>query len=256
MGIMDDEQQIGLDLREWITATDIASDDSTRTWQWGTGRKPLTIRLILLALGHTALCTRSAVVSTDPDQLALLSGTTPEAAATAVQALLHDNDPLIVPAPWPAPSAASACWLRIPKNYRQAAKWLRRRAGRLTPAHPVFLVLGPAAGFTYSSLDSAWLATSDIVRETRLSYATASKSLKNLQDHGLAVAEIARPSRWDRRVRCWRRGPAAPDDVAQEVGASRLYEHRFLKHSGDPGAVRWPYSPEPVYPDAFAEMAP
>ena len=69
----------------------------------------MIIRLILLALGQTAVCTKSAVVSTDPEQLALLSGTEPETAVAAVQTLLHDNDPLIVPAPPQAsPLAAPA----------------------------------------------------------------------------------------------------------------------------------------------------
>jgi len=256
MGTQDHEPLGGLKLRRWITATDIAGDDPTRTWQWGTGRKLMAVRLILLALGHTAACTKSAVVSTDPDQLALLSGATPEAASAAVQTLLQDNDPLIVPAPHLVSRTASACWLRIPQSYREAAEWRRRRAESLTPTHPVFLVLSPAAGFTYNSLIDYWGARPEIARSARLSYSTVGKALKDLQDHGLAVSEVTRPAQWDRRGRCWRLGQAALDEVAQAVGASRLYEQRFIKYGRDPGAVRWPYIPGSAYPSALAAMAP
>lgn len=251
------EPPVGLTLRQWMTAADIASDDITRTWQWGTGRKALIIRLTLLALGHTSACTRSAVVSTDPEQLALLAGTQPEATAEAVQTLLHDNDPLIVPDPSRAPSAAPACWLRIPQNYREAAGWRRRRAEFIIPTHPVFLLLGPAAGFTYSSLSDFWDAAPNIARSAKLSYATGSKALKKLQDHGLAISEITRPSPWDRRGRCWRFSPVPLDTLAQATGAFSLYEQRFARYAGAAVPVRWPYIPGPVRLDAtVSELAP
>jgi hypothetical protein len=257
MGTTGHEPQVGLTLHQWMTAVDIASDDITRTWQWGTGPKPMIIRLILLALGQTAVCTKSAVVSTDPEQLALLSGTEPEAAVAAVQTLLHDNDPLIVPAPpQAAPLAAPACWLRIPQNYREAAAWIRWRAKSVIAAHPVFLMLGPAAGFTYTRLSTCWDTAPSIAKDAKLSYTTASRALKKLQDHELAVSEITRPTRWDRRGRCWRLGPIAPDEVAQAIGASRLYEQRFVRYAGDAFAVRWPYNPGPTFPYTVEELAP
>jgi hypothetical protein len=257
MGTGGCEPPVSFTLRQWMAAADIASDDLTRTWQWGTGRKPLIIRLIMLALGHTSACTRSAVVSTDPEQLALIAGTQPQAAADAVQTLLHDNDPLIVPEPSPAPSAAPACWLRIPQNYREAAGWRRRRAESIIPTHPVFLLLGPAAGFTYSMLSDFWDAAPDIARSAKLSDATGSKALKKLQDHGLAISEITRPSPWDRRRRCWRFSPVPPDAVARATGAFSLYEQRFARYAGATVPVRWPYIPGPVHLGAaVSELAP
>jgi hypothetical protein len=253
MGTPGQESQVSLTVHKWMTAADIASDDITRTWQWGTGRKPMIVRLILLALGHTSACTRSAVVSTDPEQLALLSGTEPEAAEEAVQTLLYDNDPLIVPPPSPAPLA---CWLRIPQNYREAAEWIRWRAKSIIPAHPVFLVLGPAAGFTYSRLSDTWDTAPDIARSAKLSYTTTIKALTKLQDHELAISEVTRRTRWDRRMRCWRFSPIPPGEVAQETGASRLYEQRLLKYGDNAGPVCWPYIPRRGDLDAVEELAP
>jgi hypothetical protein len=257
---MDAEGQvpkIGLTLHQWMTAADIASGDTARTGQWGAGRKPLHIRLILLALGHTSACTESMVVSTAPEQLALLSGTKPEAAADAVQTLLHDSDPLIVPAPIPAPLGAPACWLRIPQEYRNAAAWIRWRAKSITPTHPVFLVLGPAAGFTYSRLSNDWDAATDIAKSAKLSQTTGSQALKKLEQHRLAISEITQPLPWDRRKRFWRFSPVPPYEVAQETGALSLYEQRFADYAGDGSPARWPYIPEPLGLGApVVELAP
>lgn len=251
------ELQVSLTLHQWMTAADIASGDTARTEQWGRGPKPLLIRLVLLALGHTSACTESMVVSTNPEQLALLSGTQPQAAAGAVQTLLDDDDPLIVPAPSPVPPGAPACWLRIPQGYRDDAQWIRWRAKSIIPTHPVFLMLGPAAGLTYCRLSNDWDAAPDIAASAKLSRATTSQALRKLQDRGLAISEITQPLPWDRRGRFWRFSSIPPDEVALEVGAFRLYEQRFVKYVGDAVPVRWPYLPKPIdLGAAVSDLAP
>jgi len=111
-------------------------------------------------------------------------------------------------------------------------------------------------GFTYTRLSTYWDTAPSIAKQAKLSYTTVSRALKKLQDHELAVSEITRPSRWDRRRRCWRLGPIAPDEVAQRIGASRLYEQRFVRYVGHASAVRWPYNPRPTSSNTVEELAP
>ena len=251
------EPLVGRTLRQWTTAADIANDDSARTRQWGTGRKLMVIRLVLLALGHTAACTGSMVVSTGPEQLALLSGTQPEAAEGAVQALLDDDDPLIIPAPGPALPGTPACWLRVPQSYREEAEWRRRRAESITPTHPVFLVLGPAAGFTYSGLCNEWEDPRDVAEAAKLSHGVAGQALRKLQEHGLAVSEVTQRTPWESRRRCWRFSQVQLGAVARETGAFSLYEQRLVKYAGGDVPVRWPYIPGPLgHGGAVPELAP
>ncbi len=133
------------------------------------------------------------MVSTDPGQLALLSGTAPRKASAAARTLLRDADPLIVL--HSSATAAPACWLRIPQAYREAAAWHRRRAESITPAHPASLALGHAAPFTYGSLTSYWQTVPQTADAARLSRSGAAGALPCSRLTGSPSARsLARPS--------------------------------------------------------------
>ena len=112
--------------------------------------------------------------------------------------------------------------LRVDR-YAGSVRWRRRRAGRIEAIHPVFLVLGGAAGLVYQVLGPDEVRGAEVARTARLSGSATSAALRVLAEHGLA----------DRGPGGWRRGAAALAGVAESTGAAGLQREREERYSKD-----------------------
>jgi hypothetical protein len=110
--------------------------------------------------------------------------------------------------------------LRISGRYADS---VRRRAGRIEAAHPVFLKLGGTSALVYQVLDQAGARGAEVARAARLSASATSAALRLLAEHGLA----------ERGPGGWRRGPVALADVAESTGAADLQREREERYRKD-----------------------
>ena len=143
--------------------------------------------------------------------------------ARVLRMLREEPDPLIDLVSLRRMARADRYQLRIPDRYAGSVRWRRRRAGRAEAIHPVFLVLGGAAGLVYQVLGPDEVRGAEVARTARLSASATSAALRVLAEHGLA----------DRGPGGWRRGPATLDGVAESAGAAGLQREREQRYSKD-----------------------
>jgi hypothetical protein len=105
-------------IRRWVTAADLAIGDPARTARWG--RRAVSVRLVLAALGQAAMATGSCAIELGTRNLALQAGVSHRAAAGALQLLRDEDDPLIDLVSSHRVGRADLYQLRIPDAYAAA----------------------------------------------------------------------------------------------------------------------------------------
>ena len=208
-------------IRQWLTAVLCAAEDPGRAGNWG--RRAIAVRLVLLALGQAAMVSGSGTIEFGTRNLALHSALSHRTVARVLRILRDEPDPLIDLVSPRRMARADRYQLRIPDRYAGSVRWRRRRAGRIEAIHPVFLVLGGAAGLVYQVLGPDEVRGAEAARTARLSASATSSALRVLAEHGLA----------DRGPGGWRRGAAALADVAESTGAAALQREREQRYSKD-----------------------
>jgi hypothetical protein len=208
-------------IRQWMTAILCAAEDPERIKSWG--RRAIAVRLVLLALGQAAMVSGSSVVEFGCRNLALHSALSHRTVARVLRLLAADNDPLIDLVSPRRMARADRYALRIPNRYADSVRWRRRRAGRVEAVHPVFLVLGGAAGLVYQVLDANMVRGAEVARAARLSVSATGAALRVLAEHGLA----------EHGPGGWSRGPVRLADVAESTGAADLQREREERYRKD-----------------------
>ena len=197
-------------IRQWLTAILCAAEDPGRVRNWG--RRAIAVRLVLLALGQAAMVSGSSTIEFGTRNLALYSALSHRTVARVLRMLRDEPDPLIDLVSPRRMARADRYQLRIPDAYAGSVRWRRRRAGRADAIHPVFLVLGGAAGLVYQVLGPDEVRGAEVARTARLSASVTSAALRVLAEHGLA----------ERGPAGWRRGAATLAGVAESAGAVGL----------------------------------
>ena len=208
-------------IREWLTAILCAAEDPERLKGWG--RRAIAVRLVLLALGQAAMVSGSSTIEFGTRNLALHSALSHRTVSRVLRILRDEPDPLIDLVSPRRMARADRYQLRIPDRYAGSVRWRRRRAGRVEAIHPVFLVLGGAAGLVYEALGPDEARGAEVARTARLSASAVSAALRVLAEHGLAEHGLGG----------WRRGAAAPADVAESTGAADLQREREDRYRQD-----------------------
>jgi hypothetical protein len=202
-------------IRMWTTVIDVAIADPARRARWG--RQAVAIRQVLLALAQAAMVSGSEVVEFGGRNLALHAALPHRTCARALAVLRDEDDPLIDLVTPHRLDRADRYALRIPAEYAEQARWLRRRAGRIEALHRVWAVLGGVAAFVWLELDDqAPAPAADVARAAHLSASATAAALRRLAEYGLA----------EHGPHGWRRGPALLDDVAHACGATVLLRER------------------------------
>lgn len=217
------DAEFGL-IRMWVTVADCAAADTDRVAGWG--GQAITVRLVLAALGQAAMVAGSAVIEFGVRNLALHAGVSYRTAARALKLLREENDPLVDLVSVHRLKRADRYQLRIPDAYAAAARWRRRRAGRIEAIHPVFAVLGGTAALVYTALSSGEVRAAEVARTARLSESATAAALRVLGEHGLA----------EHGLRGWRRGPATLAAAADACGATRRHKERQAAYAADRAA--------------------
>ena len=208
-------------IREWLTAILCAAEDPERLKGWG--RRAVAVRLVLLALGQAAMVSGSGTIEFGTRNLALHSALSHRTVLRVLRLLRDEPDPLIDLVSLRRMARADRYALRIPDRYAGSVRWRRRRAGRAEAIHPVFLVLGGAAGLVYEALGPDEARGAEVARTARLSASAVSAALRVLAEHGLAEHGLGG----------WRRGAAALTDVAESTGAADLQQEREDRYRQD-----------------------
>ena len=208
-------------IRMWVTVTDCAAADPARVAGWG--GQAITVRLVLAALGQAAMVAGSAVIEFGVRNLALHAGVSYRTAARVLKLLREENDPLVDLVSVHRFKRADRYQLRIPDAYAEAARWRRRRAGRIEAIHPVFAVLGGTAALVYAALGPEPVRAAEVARTARLSEAATAAALRVLAEHGLAGHER----------RGWHVGPTVLADAADACGATRRHKERQAAYATD-----------------------
>jgi hypothetical protein len=208
-------------VRQWMTATSCAAEDSERVKGWG--HRVIAVRLVLLALGQAAMVSGSSVVEFGTRNLALHSALSHRTVSRVLRILRDEDDPLIDLVSVRKLARADRYQLRIPDKYAASVRWRRRRSGRIEAAHPAFLVLGGTAALVYEALGPEAARGAEVARTARLSASAVSAALQTLAEHGLA----------ERGPGGWRRGAVALAAVAESTGAADLQREREERYKRD-----------------------
>ncbi len=214
------EAEYGL-IRMWVTAADCAMADLHRLAGWG--GQAIAIRLVLAAIGQAAMVAGSSVIEFGVRNLALQAGVSYRTAARALQVLRDEPDPLLDLVSRHRLRRADRYQLRIPDMYAVAARWRRRRAGRVEAIHCAFDTLGGPAALVYAALSPAGSSGAEVARAARISESATVKALRVLGEYGLA----------ERGPRGWRRGPVTLDAAAVRCGGARCRKERQAAYAED-----------------------
>ncbi len=188
-------------IRAWWSSVKAAQG---RRW---TGRRGITVALVLRALVAAAQMTHCSVIGWGCRSLALLAGMDEGTVADVLRELREEIDPFIDHVR--EAQGAHADWyrLRIPDSYAEAAAWRRWQPGRLGGVHPVFRELGGPAALIYEQLTSEPTRRGELPLLTGVSDTATSTALRTLAEHGMA----------ERHPEGWVRGPADPTNVARQL---------------------------------------
>ena len=217
---IDGADEFGL-IRSWATGTDCAAADPERARRWG--RRAVSIRMLLAAVGQAAMVSGSSVLEFGTRNLSLHSGLSQQTTSRLLRFLCNEPDPLLDVVTKGRMARADRIALRIPDAYAASVRWRRRRAGRIDGIHPAFLVLGGTAGLVHQVLDGIEARGAEVARAARLSPSATSAALRVLAEHGLA----------ERGPGGWRRGDADLDEVATSTGAADLQREREERYRKD-----------------------
>jgi hypothetical protein len=208
-------------IRMWVTAADLAIADPHRRTAWG--GQVMGVRLVLAAVGQAAMVAGSTVIEFGVRNLALQAGVSSRTVARALQVLREEADPLLDVVSRHRLRRADRYELRIPDAYVAAARWRRRRAGRIEAIHCAFETLGGPAALVYSALGPAEARGAEVARAARLSESATMTALKVLGEYGLA----------ERGSRGWRRGPVTLEVAAAKCGGARRRKEREAAYAED-----------------------
>ena len=217
---IDGADEFGL-IRQWVTGTGCAMADPERARRWG--RRAVSIRMLLAAIGQAAMVSGSSVLEFGTRNLSLHSGLSQRTVSRLLRFLCAEPDPLLDVVTRGRMARADRIALRIPDAYAESVRWRRRRAGRIDGIHPAFLVLGCTAGLVHQVLDGTEARGAEVARAARLSPSATSAALRVLAEHGLA----------ERGCGGWRRGDASLDEVATSTGAADLHREREARYKKD-----------------------
>ena len=171
-------------IRSWVTGADCAAADPERVRRWG--RRVVSIRMLLAAIGQAAMVSGSSVLEFGTRNLALHSGLSQRTTSRLLRFLCAEPDPLLDVVTKGRMARADRIALRIPDAYADSVRWRRRRAGRIDGIHPAFLVLGGTAGLVHQVLDGTEARGAEVARAARLSPSATAAALRVLAEHGLA----------------------------------------------------------------------
>uniref|UniRef100_UPI003F499C12 hypothetical protein n=1 Tax=Actinomadura sp. CA-154981 TaxID=3240037 RepID=UPI003F499C12 len=190
--------------------------------EWG--RRALSYRAILRAIGAAAQMSGSTIVEFGTRQLAYAAGVDHTTVCRALRVLRDGPYALIDHVADAQGVRADVYQLVIPDAVAAEARWRRWRAGRIEAIHPVFRALGHPAAFVYESLGSQPLPSHELAAAALLPRSTTHQALQILAGHGLAERSDAGG---------WRRGPADLDVIAIVTGATRDAEVQLQEHRAD-----------------------
>ncbi|MEV3927501.1 hypothetical protein [Actinomadura coerulea] len=206
-----------------------------RTWQhamliverlleleWG--RRALSYRAILRAIGAAAQMSGSTLVEFGTRQLAYAAGVDHTTVCRALR-VLRDGPYALVDLVADAQGVrADAYQLVIPDVVAAEAGWRRWKAGQIEAIHPAFRALGHPAAFVYESLGGEERPSHALAAAALLPRSTTHRALHILASHGLA-------ERAD--TGGWRRGPADLDVIAIVTGAVQDADAQLQGHRAD-----------------------
>ncbi|WP_019635084.1 hypothetical protein, partial [Actinomadura atramentaria] len=208
------------DLDRWLAAVVLAERDPVRCKAWG--RRAVSVRLVLRALGRAAWHTGDVTVAWGTRSLALATPVSWRTVADVLADLREEDDPLVDLVRRGRDDDPDVYMLRVPDAYRADAARAAPAAGRIETGHPAWLAdeLGPVAALLYEGLTAVEARPADLERRARLSASATAQALRALGAYGLA----------ERGPDGWRRGPRTLDDVATELDAFTLFADRVEQY--------------------------
>ncbi|MEU8310742.1 hypothetical protein AB0C84_45125 [Actinomadura sp. NPDC048955] len=207
-------------IRSWQNALLIVERLLELEW----GRRALSYRAILRAIGAAAQMSGSTTLEFGTRQLAYAAGVDHTTVCRALRVLRTGPYALIDKVADAQGVRADVYHLVIPDAVAVEAAWRRWRSGRIEAIHPVFRVLGHPAAIVYETLSTLTLPPHELAAAALLPRSTTHKALLILASHGLAE-----------RVNTggWRRGSADLDVIAIVTGAAHDAEAQLAGHRED-----------------------
>ncbi|MEU8310166.1 hypothetical protein AB0C84_42005 [Actinomadura sp. NPDC048955] len=207
-------------IRRWQNALLIVERLLELEW----GRRALSYRAILRAIGAAAQMSGSTIVEFGTRQLAYAAGVDHTTVCRALRVLREGPYALLDKVVDAYGVRADVYQLVIPDAVAAEAAWRRWRSGRIEAIHPAFRVLGHPAAFVYEALGSEFLPPYELGAGALLPRSTTHRALQILARHGLA--ERADTGRW-------RRGQADLDVIAIVTGAAQDADAQLQGHRID-----------------------
>jgi DNA-binding transcriptional ArsR family regulator len=142
-------------------------------------RTGLARRMVLRSLGEAAHMTASRFIEFGDRSIAVATGLDHTTVGSHLRALRNEKDPLVTLVEQGRGTKGDLYMLTVPEEVKAAAEDLSWRKGKIHALRPVFRELGLPAAFVYEALEhSPGLATSEIVKLTRLSRTAVSEALE------------------------------------------------------------------------------
>ncbi|MFG1857535.1 helix-turn-helix domain-containing protein [Actinomadura geliboluensis] len=207
-------------IRTWQNALVIVERLLELEW----GRRALSYRAILRAIGAAAQMTGSTIVEFGTRQLAYAAGVDHTTVSRALRVLRDGPYALIDKVADAQGVRADLYQLVIPDAVAAEAAWRKWRAGRIEAIHPAFRALGHPAAAVYEALSGVPLQAHELAAAALLPRSTTHRALQILASHGLAE----RPD-----LGGWRRGSADLDVVALVTGAAKAADAQLAGHRSD-----------------------
>ncbi|ERI38125.2 hypothetical protein IG195_20135 (plasmid) [Arthrobacter sp. TES] len=187
------------------------------------GREGLSLRLLIRGLLGYMRAKETEILDVGCRTLAAALGKHHVTVARLLPVLVEASDGILTKIADARHKAADVYLIQLPEHYRQLARELSWRKGKIHAVRPVFRALGDAAALIYEAIERGRHSptTADLVRNTGVSRNTCAAALAEMESLGMVRRENAvwKTTMINLRVLADRLGVL--DDYLEQIGRNR-----------------------------------
>jgi hypothetical protein len=187
------------------------------------GREGLSLRLLIRGLLGYMRAKETEILDVGCRTLAAALGKHHVTVARLLRVLVEASDGILTKIADARHKAADVYLIQLPEHYRQLARELSWRKGKIHAVRPVFRALGDAAALIYEAIERGRHSptTADLVRNTGVSRNTCAAALAEMESLGMVRRENAvwKTTMINLRVLADRLGVL--DDYLEQIGRNR-----------------------------------